>query len=137
MNQCIKMFLNKSFIKKNLNFVVSKKELTILILPYLSKVSFDLKTWLRRTIERDLPYYLICQYTYFFILMPCTCQFCVLRFLIIIDKFFSNNTFPFVVHNNIKNGMIPLTLNKTCYTHTSPWRKLLGLIYTNLKNMSF
>ena len=132
------MFLNKLFIKKDLNCVVPERELTILILPYLGKLSFDLRLRLRRTIERDLPYYLICQYTYFLILMPCTCQFCVLRFLIIIiNKFFSNNIFLFVMHNNIKNGMIPLTLNKTCYTHASQWRKLLGLIYTNLKNMSF
>ena len=46
MNQCIKKFLNKLFIKKDLTFV----------LPYLAKLSFDLRTRLRRTIERDLPY---------------------------------------------------------------------------------
>ena len=55
MNQCIKKFLNKLFIKKDLNFIVSKRELTF-ILPYSGMLSFDLRTRLRRTIERDLPY---------------------------------------------------------------------------------
>ena len=35
--------------------MVSKRELTF-VLPYLGKLSFDLRTRLRRTIERDLPY---------------------------------------------------------------------------------
>ena len=55
MNECIKKFLNKLFIKNDLNFMVPKRELTF-VLPYLGKVSFDLRTRLRRTIERDLPY---------------------------------------------------------------------------------
>ena len=55
MNQCIKKFLNKLFIKKELNFMVPKRELT-LGLPYLGKLSFDLRARLRRNIERDLPY---------------------------------------------------------------------------------
>ena len=55
MNQCIKKFLNKLLIKKDLNFMVPKRELTF-VLPYLGKLSFDLRTRLRRTIERDLPY---------------------------------------------------------------------------------
>ena len=55
MNQCIEKFLNKLFIKKDLNFIVPKKELAF-VLPYLGKLSFDLRTRLRRTIERDLPY---------------------------------------------------------------------------------
>ena len=54
-NQCIKKFLNKLFIKKDLNFMVLKRELTF-VLSYLGKLSFDLRTRLRRTIERDLPY---------------------------------------------------------------------------------
>ena len=54
-SQCIKTSLNKLFIKKDLNFVVPKRELTI-VLPYLGKLSFDLRTRLRQTIERDLPY---------------------------------------------------------------------------------
>ena len=54
-SQCIKKFLNKLFIKKDLNFMVPKRELTF-VLPYLGKLSFDLRTRLRRTIERDLPY---------------------------------------------------------------------------------
>ena len=49
----------KSIFKHNnfpQNFVkVPKRELTF-ILPYLGKLSFDLRTRLRRTIERDLPY---------------------------------------------------------------------------------
>ena len=55
-NHCIKKFLNKLFIKKDLNFMVSKRELTF-VLPYLGKLSIDLRTRLRRTIERNLPYY--------------------------------------------------------------------------------
>ena len=54
-NQCIKKFLNKLFIRKYLNFMVPKRELT-LVLPYLGKLSLDLRTRLRRIIERDLPY---------------------------------------------------------------------------------
>ena len=54
-NQSIKKFLNKLFIKKDLNFMVSKRELTF-VLPYLGKLSFDLRTRVRRTIEIDLPY---------------------------------------------------------------------------------
>ena len=51
-NQCIKKFLNKLFIKKDLKLMVPKKELTF-VLPYLGELSFDLETRLRRTIERD------------------------------------------------------------------------------------
>ena len=54
-NQCIKKFLNKLFIKRDINFMVPKRELTF-VLPYLGKLSLDLRTRLRRTIERDLPY---------------------------------------------------------------------------------
>ena len=54
-SQCIKTSLNKLFIKKDLNFVVPKRELTI-VLPYLGKLSFDLRTRLRQIIERDLTY---------------------------------------------------------------------------------
>ena len=36
--------------------MVPKRELTF-VLPYLGKLSFDLRTRLRRTIERDLPYW--------------------------------------------------------------------------------
>ena len=53
-HECIKKFLNK-FIKKDLNFMVPKRKLTF-VLSYLGKLSFDLRTRLRRTIERGLPY---------------------------------------------------------------------------------
>ena len=43
LNQYIKSFLNKLFIKKTLNFIVLKRELTFL-LPYLGKLSLDLRT---------------------------------------------------------------------------------------------
>ena len=42
-------------IKKDLKFMVLKRELTF-VLPYLCNLSFDLKTRLGWTIERDLPY---------------------------------------------------------------------------------
>ena len=54
-DQCIKKFFNKLFIKKDLNFMVLKRELTF-VLPYLGKLSFDLRTRLRQTIKRYLPY---------------------------------------------------------------------------------
>ena len=55
MNHCIKKFLNKLFVQRDLNFTVPKREL-ICVLPYLGKASLDLKTKLRRTIERNLPF---------------------------------------------------------------------------------
>ena len=54
-NQYIKRFLNKLFIKKDHNFMVPKRELTF-VLPYLGKLSLDLRTRLRQTLEIDLPY---------------------------------------------------------------------------------
>ena len=54
-NQYIKQFLNKLFIEKDLDFMVRKRELTF-VLPYLGKLSLDLITRLRQTIERGLPY---------------------------------------------------------------------------------
>ena len=52
-NYCIKKFFNKLFVQRNLNFMVPKMEL-ICVLPYLVKASLDLRTRLRRTIERKL-----------------------------------------------------------------------------------
>ena len=54
-NHCIKKFLNKLFVQRDLNFTVPKREL-ICVLPYLGKASLDLRTKLRRTIERNLPF---------------------------------------------------------------------------------
>ena len=54
-NHCIKKFLNKLFVQRDLNFTVPKREL-ICILPYLGKVSLDLRTKVRQTIERNLPF---------------------------------------------------------------------------------
>ena len=48
-------FLNKLFIKKDLNFTVFKRELTS-VLPYLGTLSLDLGIRLRRSIEKGLPY---------------------------------------------------------------------------------
>ena len=55
MNHCIEKFLNKLFVQRDFNFTVPKREL-ICFLPYLDKASFDLRTKLRRTIERNLPF---------------------------------------------------------------------------------
>ena len=52
-NHCIKKFFNKLFVQRGLNFMVPKREL-ICVLPYLSKASIDLRTRLRRTVERNL-----------------------------------------------------------------------------------
>ena len=54
-NHCIKKFLNKLFVQRGLNFMIPKREL-ICVLPYLGKASIDLRTRLRRTIERNLPF---------------------------------------------------------------------------------
>ena len=54
-NHCIKKFLNKLFVQRGLNFMVPKREL-ICVLPYLGKASLDLRTRLRLTIERNLPF---------------------------------------------------------------------------------
>ena len=52
-NHRIKKFFNKLFVQRNLIFKVPKMEL-ICVLPYLGKASLDLRTRLRRTIERKL-----------------------------------------------------------------------------------
>ena len=54
-NHCIKKFFNKLFVQRGLNFMVPKREL-ICVLPYLGKASLDLRTRLRRTTERNLPF---------------------------------------------------------------------------------
>ena len=53
LNHCIKKYLNNLFIQRGLNFMVPKREL-IWVLPYLGQASLDLRTGLRRTIERNL-----------------------------------------------------------------------------------
>ena len=47
--------MNKLFVQRGLNFMAPKREL-ICILPYLGKASLDLRTRLRQTIERNLPF---------------------------------------------------------------------------------
>ena len=54
-NHCIKTFLNKLFVQRDLNFMFPKREL-ICIIPYLGKASLDLRTKLRKTIERNWPF---------------------------------------------------------------------------------
>ena len=54
-NHCIKKFLNKSFIQREVNFIAPKRELTC-VLQYLGKAPLDLRIKLRRTIEGNLPY---------------------------------------------------------------------------------
>ena len=54
-NHCIKRFLNKLFVQSDLNFTVPKREL-ICVLPDLGKASLDLRTKLKQTIERNLPF---------------------------------------------------------------------------------
>ena len=46
MNPCIKTFLNKLFIQRNLNFIVPN-----FVVPYLGRTLLDLRTKVRRTIE--------------------------------------------------------------------------------------
>ena len=55
MNRFIKIFLNKLFIHRDLNFLVPKREL-ICVLLYLAKNVFDLRVRLTRIIEGNLPY---------------------------------------------------------------------------------
>ena len=54
-NHCIKKFLNKLFVQRDLEFTVPKRKL-IWVLSYLGKASLDLRTKLRQTIERKLPF---------------------------------------------------------------------------------
>ena len=54
-NLCMKKFLKKLFVQRNLSFTLPKREL-ISVLPYLGKASLDLRTNLRRTIERNWPF---------------------------------------------------------------------------------
>ena len=54
-NHCIKMFLNKLFGQREINFTVPTRYL-ICVLPYLGKASLDLRKKLRRIIERNLPF---------------------------------------------------------------------------------
>ena len=54
-NHCIKNFLNKLSVQRDFNFTVPKREL-ICILSYLGKASLDLRTKLRQTIEKNLPF---------------------------------------------------------------------------------
>ena len=54
-SHCIKKLSNKLFVQRDLNFTVPKREL-ICVLPYLGKASLDLRTKLRRTIERNLTF---------------------------------------------------------------------------------
>ena len=51
MNQYIKKFLKKIFVKRDLNFMTPKRELTF-ALPHLGKISLDLRTKLRQTIRK-------------------------------------------------------------------------------------
>ena len=46
-NHCINKFLNKLFMPKDLNFIVSRRE-SAFVLPYLSKTLLDLRTELAR-----------------------------------------------------------------------------------------
>ena len=55
LNQCIKFFLNKLFIKKDFNLMVLKKEL-LFVLPCLGKLLLDLRIRLRQTIGGNLRY---------------------------------------------------------------------------------
>ena len=55
MSHCIKNFSNKLFVQRDLNFTVPKSEL-ICVLPYLGTASLDLRTKLRRTVERNLTF---------------------------------------------------------------------------------
>ena len=50
-NQYIKKFLKKNFVKRDLNFMTPKWELTF-ALPHLGKISIDLRTKLRQTIRK-------------------------------------------------------------------------------------
>ena len=54
-NHCIKRFLNKLFIQRDLIFMFPKREL-ICAFPHLGKTSLDLRTRLRRTTEGNSPY---------------------------------------------------------------------------------
>ena len=54
-NSCIKNFLNKKLTEKPVTLTAEKKDLVI-VLPFLGKLSLDLRTLLRYSISKNLPF---------------------------------------------------------------------------------
>ena len=54
-DNCIKTFLNKTFLHTTVALTVEKKELFI-ALPYLGNLSVAIRTQLQNTINKDLPF---------------------------------------------------------------------------------
>ena len=54
-NSCIKNFLNKRLTEKPVTLTAEKKDLVI-VLPFLGKLSLDLRTRLKSSISKNLPF---------------------------------------------------------------------------------
>ena len=52
-DHCIQKFSTESFTSRNPNFMVCKRYLTC-VLPYSGEISVDVRTTLRRSVERSL-----------------------------------------------------------------------------------
>ena len=52
---CIRNFLNKKLTDKQVTLTAKKKDLVI-VLPFLGKISLDLRTRLRTSISKNLPF---------------------------------------------------------------------------------
>ena len=55
-DSCIKQFSDKLFVKNKVSLTVSKLQL-VYVLPYRGKSSLDLRAHLRRTIEKNIPFW--------------------------------------------------------------------------------
>ena len=127
-NECIKKFLNKLFIKKDLNFMVPKRELAF-VLPYLGKLSFDLRTRLRRTIERDLPH---CKLK---IIFRCKCRLNTLfRFKDPLQKKIRSRTIDRYTCSNCKVTYYGKTFCHFC-TRAAKHMEISNFIGKRLKNV--
>ena len=105
MNHCIKKFLNKLFVQRGLNFIVPKREL-ICVLPYLGKASLDLKTRLRRTVEKNLPF--------------CKLKI-IVRFKCRLNTLFrAKDSLEKKIHSGISNRYTYSNCKVTCYEKTFP-----------------
>ena len=55
MDSCIKNFLNKRLTEKPVTLIAEKNDLVI-VLPFLGKLSLDLRTRLRNSVGKNLPF---------------------------------------------------------------------------------
>ena len=102
-DSCIKNFLNKRLTDKPVTLTAEKKDLVI-VLPFLGKLSLDLRTRLRTNISKNLP-------------------FCKIRVIFKSSTRFSNffqdkNKMPYCLRSNVVYKFSCGTCNATYYDQT-------------------